>query len=241
MFKVNNKHIVSIVNFEHVITGWGSINCQASWFCLILFKSMKLFNSYMHNRHQLFKKNNFYSPWAEILSGVQQGSVIRPIFFDIFLCDLFLFIKNKTQPGNKKHDILKTQHPEEGDSAYVIYNLKVLGNTLLNQFNNKSIKTNPGKYHFFYLVITPVKSQSEVKHLPVVNAKNLKEQVKRLTLSVPEKLKNKIAVIPTTSAKSLNLDSIRKLNENSLKKFLLEAMFTLTVFETLLFEGRSVL
>ena len=134
----------------------------------------------MPNRHQLFKKNNFYSPWAEILSGVQQGSVIRPIFFDIFLCDLFLFIKNKTQPGNKKHDILKTQHPEEGDSAYVIYNLKVLGNTLLNQFNNKSIKTNPGKYHFFYLVITPVKSQSEVKHLPVVNAKNLKEQVKRL-------------------------------------------------------------
>ena len=134
----------------------------------------------MLNRHQLFKKNNFYSPWAEILSGVQQGSIVRLILFDIFLCDLFLFIKNKTQPGNKKHDILKTQHPKEGDSAYVIYNLKVLGNTLLNQFNNKSIKTNPGKYHFFYLVITPVKSQSEVKHLPVVNAKNLKEQVKRL-------------------------------------------------------------
>ena len=50
----------------------------------------------MLNRHQLFKKNNFYSPWAEILSGVQQGSIVRLILFDIFLCDLFLFIKNKT-------------------------------------------------------------------------------------------------------------------------------------------------
>ena len=33
------------------------------------------------------------------------------------------------------------------NSAYVIHNLEVLGNTLLNWFNDNSIKPNPGKYH----------------------------------------------------------------------------------------------
>ena len=36
-----------------------------------------------------------------------------------------------------------------GNSAYVIHNLEVLGNTLLNWFNDNRIRANPGKYHFF--------------------------------------------------------------------------------------------
>ena len=39
-----------------------------------------------------------------------------------------------------------TQHP----SLYVIHNLEVLGNTLLNWFNNNSMKTIPGKYHLLW-------------------------------------------------------------------------------------------
>ena len=70
-----------------------------------------------------------------------------------------------------------------------------------------------------------------------------------LTLSVPEKLKNwifEIPVIPQTlninnkrprSAKSINLDINRKLNKYSLKTVLVKAIFALTVFEILLFEG----
>ena len=74
-----------------------------------------------------------------------------------------------------------------------------------------------------------------------------------LTLSDPEKLKTAIFQIPiipqtlninnerTTTAKSINLDIIRKLIKYSLKKLPVKAIFTLTVFEILLFEGRSVL
>ena len=73
-----------------------------------------------------------------------------------------------------------------------------------------------------------------------------------LTFSAPEKLKNSIFEIPitpetlnisnqrTTSTKSINLDIIRKLIEYSLKNVFVKAMFTLTVFEIQLFEGRSV-
>ena len=71
-----------------------------------------------------------------------------------------------------------------------------------------------------------------------------------LTLSVPEKLKNSDFEMPiilqtlnnnlrTTSAKSINLYTIRKLIEYSLKHVSVKAMFT--VFEVFLFEGRSVL
>ena len=45
----------------------------------------------------------------------------------------------------------------------------------------------------------------------------------------------------TTSAKAINLHTIRKLVEYSLNNLLVKAIFTLTVFEILLSEGRSVL
>ena len=69
-----------------------------------------------------------------------------------------------------------------------------------------------------------------------------------LTLSVPEKWKSSIFEIPkisqtfninnwkTTNAKSIYLDIIRKLIEYCLKKVPVEAIFTLTVSEILLFE-----
>ena len=56
------------------------------------------------------------------------------------------------------------------------------------------------------------------------------------------KLKNSIFEIPIIpQTLNINLRIIRKLIKYSLKKVLKKTMFTLTVFEILLFEGRSVL
>ena len=74
-----------------------------------------------------------------------------------------------------------------------------------------------------------------------------------LTLSVPEKLKNLVfetPIIPQnlyinnlriTSAKFINLHTIRKLTKYFLKNFHVKAMFTLTVFKILLVKCKSVL
>ena len=45
----------------------------------------------------------------------------------------------------------------------------------------------------------------------------------------------------STSAKSINLHTIRKFIEYSSENFLIKAMFPLDTFEILLFKGRSVL
>ena len=78
-----------------------------------------------------------------------------------FLCNLFLFIKSKdvaSYAGDTTS--YKTWgrggRGEEGNSAYVIHNLEVLRNTLLNCFNGNRMKANPGKYHLLLSGNVPV-------------------------------------------------------------------------------------
>ena len=54
--------------------------------------SLNLLFSYLKNRKQRVRLNNTYSEWIDILFGVPQGSILGPLLFNIFLCDLFLFL-----------------------------------------------------------------------------------------------------------------------------------------------------
>ena len=54
----------------------------------------KLVNSYLTNRNQRAKINDKYRPWSEILFGVPQGSILEFFLFNVFMCDLFYFLKD---------------------------------------------------------------------------------------------------------------------------------------------------
>ena len=54
--------------------------------------ALTLVHSYLTNRKQRTRVNGDYSFWEEILFGVLQVSILGPLLFNIFLCDLFLIL-----------------------------------------------------------------------------------------------------------------------------------------------------
>ena len=59
--------------------------------------TLTLLFSYLKNRKKSVRIKTNYSSFLELLSGVPQGSIPETLLFNIFLNDLFLFIKKASQ------------------------------------------------------------------------------------------------------------------------------------------------
>ena len=86
-----------------------------------------------------------------------QGSILLPLLFDIFLCDLFLFL----------HDILVANYADDITPyctglkiSEVLIKLENAAEQLLQWFKDNRIKANPGKYRF---LINNQKESFEIK------------------------------------------------------------------------------
>ena len=55
--------------------------------------ALRLICSCLFNRQQRTKINASYSSWEEILFRVSQGSTLGPLLFNIFICDLFIILR----------------------------------------------------------------------------------------------------------------------------------------------------
>ena len=56
--------------------------------------ALRFVHSYLKNHMQRTKINSEYSSWEYILFGVPRGSILGPLLFNIFLCDIFLIMEN---------------------------------------------------------------------------------------------------------------------------------------------------
>ena len=69
------------------------MNCLLQNSVYMDLPALRLINDHLSNRKQGTKIDDNCSSWSEIVFGVQQGSVIGPLPFNVFLTDLFYMVE----------------------------------------------------------------------------------------------------------------------------------------------------
>ena len=106
--------------------------------------ALRLIHSYLTNRKQRTKINSSYSSWEEILFGVPQGSILGPLLFNIFLCDMF-FELSETEFASYADD--NTPYVEGDNIDEVIKKLENDSIRLFKWFSDNQMKANKDKCH----------------------------------------------------------------------------------------------
>ena len=106
--------------------------------------SLKLIHSYLSYRKRRVKINDTYSYWSEILFGVPQGSILGPLLFNIFICDMFYFLEDFDIVNYADHS---TPYCAGKSVESVVNNLEQSSTILFKWFNNNYMKVNTSKSH----------------------------------------------------------------------------------------------
>ena len=112
--------------------------------------SLKLIHTYLSNRKQRVKINDRYSSWSEILFGVQQGSILGPLLFNIFICDMFYFLED-FDIANSADDF--TPYCAGKSAGFVVNNLKQSSTILFEWLNNNYIKILVQAIYYFQVFL----------------------------------------------------------------------------------------
>ena len=136
--------------------------------------------SYLSDRKQRTKVNNFLSSWSNIETGVPQGSILGPLIFNIYMNDIFYFIREEDL-ANYADD--NTPYATENEIETLISIIEKDASILIKWFNDNYLKLNEDKCK---LLIT--------KHNDYVSAKigseiiTASESVKLLGIIIDNKL-----------------------------------------------------
>ena len=114
----------------------------------------ELYKSYLMDRYQrtlLYNENgNIISTWSKVEHGVPQGSVLRPLFFLIFINDLLKFINDKSVPILFADD---TSILVSHSNPLVFYDtINTVFQTLSEWFKQNLLPLNFAKTHFIKFI-----------------------------------------------------------------------------------------
>ena len=107
-------------------------------------RSLVLIYNYLSNRKQRVKVNDSYSSWSEILFGVPQGSILGPLLFNIFICDMFYFMED-FEIANYADD--STPFSAKLNHKSVVEELEISSSVLFTWLRNNYMKANTEKSH----------------------------------------------------------------------------------------------
>ena len=104
--------------------------------------TLVFFYSYLKRRKQRVKINNAFSSFLTLISGVPQGSILGPILFNIFINDLFLWMK-EAELNNFADD--QTICGSSDSIPDLIKILERESDVIINWFNQNNMIINPEK------------------------------------------------------------------------------------------------
>ena len=124
--------------------------------------ALRLIQNYLSNGKQRTEINTEYSLWEEMLFGVPQGSILGPLLFNIFLCDLFLMMNNIKLASYTDDN---TPYAVGNNIEELIVKLQNASKTLLQRFSDNQMKSNPDKCNFICSTIKKVRLIVENKEI----------------------------------------------------------------------------
>ena len=96
--------------------------------------ALRFVHSYFKYCMQRTKINSEYSFWEEIMFRVPQGSILGPLLFNIFLCDLFLTMYNNGFANSADNN--RTPYTTGNSITEVTENLENALKTLFQWFSD---------------------------------------------------------------------------------------------------------
>ena len=108
------------------------------------YDSLAYIYSYLSDRKHRTKVNNSFSSWASIISGVPQGSILGPLLFNIYINDIFFFIK-ETELTNYADD--STPYAINANINELIKSLENDSSILIKWFSDNYLVMNADKCH----------------------------------------------------------------------------------------------
>ena len=104
--------------------------------------SLKLLHSYLAKRKQRLRLNDTDSSRSDIIFGDLQNSLLGPLLFNIFLCNLFQFFPDLDIPNYADDD---NPHSANRNLNKLLHDQEKIPNILFKWFTDNLMKANPEK------------------------------------------------------------------------------------------------
>ena len=142
-------------------------------------KSLTLIHSYLKGRRQRVKINSEFSSWKDVLNGVPQGSILGPLFFNLFINDL-LYITQESTIYNYADD--NTLSVADINLDVIINRLETDIHRLHTWFSNNGMALNGDKCQF--LIIEPAWVNRNERKKIIVDGNTIEEVKKGKLLGI---------------------------------------------------------